>query len=70
MRFGTGSMTELEEAISLLREALSLSPATSSRLSVLRDLAGFLETRFKENGSQSDFEEATCLRQEIHAVSK
>ena len=55
-RFGeTGSMTDLEEAVSLLREALSLTSSAASRLLVLRDLAGILETRFKENGSQSDF---------------
>ena len=56
------------EAILLLRYALSSSPATF-RLSVLHDLAGILETRFKVNGRQSDFEEATSLRQEIFAMS-
>ena len=69
-RFGmTGSMTDLEEAISMLREALSLSPA-ADHLLALNNLAYYLEIRFKETGGQSDFEEATFLRQEILAMSK
>ena len=65
-------MTDLEEAISMLREALSLGSAAShpNRLLVLRNLAHFLETRFKESGRQSDFEEAISLRQEILAILK
>ena len=58
----TGSMADLEEAISMLREILDLL--------VLKKLACFLKARFKENGSQSDFEEVTSLRQEILAMSK
>ena len=74
-RFGeTGSITDLEEAISMLREALSLRvgpPATHPhRLLALDNLAGILEIRYKENGSQSDFEEVASLRQEILAMSK
>ena len=65
----TGAMTDLDEAISMLRESLSLGPR-SHRLLALINLAYYLETRFKENGSQSDFEEATSLRQEILAISK
>ena len=70
----TGSLADLDEEISMLHEALSLRvgpPATHPhRLVVLKNLALFLETRYKENGSQSDFEEATSLRQEILAISK
>ena len=69
-RFGkTGSMMDLEEAISMLREALPLS-STAHHLLVLKNLAWFLETWYKENGSQSDFEEAISLCQEILAISK
>ena len=68
----TGSMTDLEEAISMLREGLSLSCASTHprRLSVLHNLAYSLETRFEKSGSQSDFEEASSLRQEILSMSK
>lgn len=67
-------MTDLEEAISMLREALSLrvGPAAThlDRLSALINLADILETRFQENGGQSDFEETISLRQDILAMSK
>ena len=68
----TGSMTDLEEAISMLREGLSLSYASTHprRLWALENLADILETRFKKNGNQSDFEQAAALRQEILAMSK
>ena len=70
-RFETkGSTTDLEEAVSMFRESLSLSSPAAERLAVLSNLADILETRFKENGSQSDFDEATSLRQEILAMSK
>ena len=59
-------MTDLEEAISMLRESLPLSRAATHKdcLLALKNLACFLEIRFKKNGSQGDFEEATSLRQE------
>ena len=65
-------MTDLEEAIPMVREALSLDPLATHRyrLVALKNLAVFLDARFKENGSQSDFEEAISLRQEILAMSK
>ena len=62
-------MIDLDEAISMLRESLSLGPH-QHHLLVLKNLAYYLEIRFKQNGSQSDFEEATSLRQEILAMSK
>ena len=62
-------MTNLDEAISMLRESLSLSPHSGCLL-VLKTLAYYLEIRFKENGSQNDFEEATSIRQEILAMLK
>ena len=62
-------MTDLDEAISMLRESLFLGPHLD-RLLALKNLAYYLETRFKENGDQSDFEEATSLCQEILAMSK
>ena len=75
-QFGkTGSMTNLEEVISMLREALPLlaGPATTHPhcLLALNHLASFLETRYKKNGGHaSDFEEVISLRREILAMSK
>ena len=65
----TGAMTDLDEAISMARESLSLSPHPH-RLVVLKNLAYYLEVWCRENGSHSDFEELTSLRQEILAMSK
>ena len=63
-------MTDLDEAISMFRESLSHGPH-SHGLVPLDNFAYYLETRFEENGTQSDsdFEEATPLRQEILAMS-
>ena len=69
----TSSMTDLEEAISMLREVLSLCLATHlHRLLALENLVFIpgLEIRFKENGVQSDNDEVTSLHQEIFAMSK
>ena len=65
-------MTDLEEAFSMLRESLSLGPSLShpDRLVAFESIACFLETRYKENGNQSDFEEVTSVRQEILAMSR
>ena len=67
----TGSMVDLDEAISMSREVLSLCPpGHPHRLLPLENFIEILEARFKENGDQSDFEEAASLRQEILAMSK
>ena len=63
-------MADLEEAISMLREALSIGPAITHLHRILDNLACFLEALFEENGNQSDYEEAIFLRQEILAMSK
>ena len=65
-------MSDLNEAISLHRELLSLHPAPHpGRPQVLRNLASALETKSKENDNiQSDDSEATLLlRQEALAMS-
>ena len=63
-------MIDLEKAISMVHEALSLDPPAVHRLLALETLAGSLDARFQANGNQSDFEEAISLRQEIFAMSK
>ena len=56
----TGPMTDLEEAISLYRESLSLYPMSHpDRFISLRDLAAALNDRFRETGSINDLEEVS-----------
>ena len=70
-RFGkAGSMSDLEEAIFMRRESLSLRPTPHPDHSQsLNNLALALEIRWKASGIQSDLSEATSLRQEALAMS-
>jgi hypothetical protein len=64
-----GLTADLEEAISMFREASSLCPAFHpNRFRYLKNLAHALETRSNISGNQSDLDEATSLRQEVLAM--
>ena len=59
----TGSMTDLEEAISILRE--SLPPMSHPHRSIsLNDLAAVLAAQFETTGSMTDLEEAISIYHE------
>lgn len=69
-RFGkTGSMVDLNEAISMDRETLSLRPTSHpSRSSSLTNLGLRLWDRFRRTGSMADLEEAISMHRESLAL--
>ena len=61
----TGSMVDLNEAISMDRETLSLRPAPHpDRASSLTNLGLGLWDRFQKAGSMADLEEAILMHRE------
>ncbi|KIJ91377.1 hypothetical protein K443DRAFT_14445, partial [Laccaria amethystina LaAM-08-1] len=60
-----GASNDLDEAISLNREALLLSPAPHpDRFMSLNNLANALQNRFKQRGSSNDLDDAISLHRE------
>ena len=60
-----GTSNDLDEVISLHREALLLRPAPDPHRSMsLNNLVTALQTRFKQQGASNDLDEVTSLRRE------
>ncbi|THG93369.1 hypothetical protein EW026_g7848 [Hermanssonia centrifuga] len=68
----TGDRSDLERALGFSREALQLCPVddSSSRLTIKRHMAVYLNTRFKRSDRAEDLEEGLEIRRELVALTK